>query len=424
MPEAADRPIPPLRADLEAVPIEHEGETAFYLRDLEEIATRSVALSPGGLLLASLFDGRRSASELQGALMTRGGALLDPGEILKLASDLEEAGLLETGAVAAKRQEALEAFKKSPVRKPALAGASYPEDTLELSKWLGSFYRDPKGPGKAPPERPSGKAPVGLIAPHIDWHRGGPAYAWAYGALAEREPPDAIVALGVAHASPASPWAMTRKAYETPFGPMAVHDGLYKDIAAALWYDPAADEEAHRREHSLEFQAVWLRFLWRERTPPWVPILCSSFERFCPDKPPSSAPSVEKALERIGETLKRRAEEGLRILVLAGVDFAHVGPRFGDQVQLGPEVERRIESEDRRSLERATALDADGFYAATVADGHWRKVCGLSATYTAARWIKALGASQGRLLAYGQAPDPSGGIVSFASAIYDHEVTR
>jgi len=104
--------------------------------------------------------------------------------------------------------------------------------------------------------------------------------------------------------------------------------------------------------------------------------------------------------------------------VLAGVDLAHVGPHFGDELKLGPEVEKKVEAEDRASMEHALKLDADPFYLSVVADGHWRKVCGLSALYTSVRWLKALGAKPGELLTYGQAPDPRGGLVSFAGAIY------
>jgi hypothetical protein len=49
-------------------------------------------------------------------------------------------------------------------------------------------------------------------------------------------------------------------------------------------------------------------------------------------------------------------------------------------------------------------------------------VCGLSSLYTGLRLIKDLegsAAQPGRLLAYGQAPDPAGGLVSFASALFD-----
>ena len=157
---------------------------------------------------------------------------------------------------------------------------------------LGKYFKDPKGPGKEISTARDGASPSGLVCPHIDFNRGGPAYAWAYQALSERRPPDLIVALGVAHMSPKSPWVMTPKNYQTPYGDVQTDPGLYDEIKKELWYDPREEELVHRTEHSLEFSAVWLKHLWREKTPPWVPILCSSFERFCPDTAPSTVASV------------------------------------------------------------------------------------------------------------------------------------
>ncbi|MCX5787467.1 MAG: AmmeMemoRadiSam system protein B [Elusimicrobia bacterium] len=412
------KPLPSLRRDLDIVPVMHEDRPMFVLRDPESAESENLALSPASMAAASLLDGNRDAGQIQSMLRESAGVTVAYADIERVAGELARAGLLETDEVVERRRKILQEFLDSPTRPATLRGASYPADTLELARLFGGFARDAKGPGKPFPEAPAnGRAPAGLVAPHIDFNRGGPVYAWSYQALAECEPPDVIVALGVAHASPASPWAMTPKAYETPWGPMAVDEALYKEIAGALWYDARADEWVHRKEHSLEFQAVWLRFLWREKTPPWVPILCSSFERWAPDRAPSTISTVEEAIARVGALLRRRAKKQ-RVMILAGVDLAHVGPRFGDELELNAELEKKIEAEDRKSLEKALALDADGFYLSVVADGHWRKVCGLSATYTALRWLKALGAPSGRLLSYGQAPDPAGGIVSFASAIF------
>ncbi|MBI5202120.1 MAG: AmmeMemoRadiSam system protein B [Elusimicrobia bacterium] len=410
--------VPALRRDVEIAPIEHEGREMFVFQDPEAGPGGALAVSAAGMAVASLLDGARSIPEIREALKKAAGVDVKDEDIRRLTDQLAKSGLLETPEFLEKRRKSLEAFKGAKTRPAALSGLSYPGDKLELSKMLGGFGRAEKGPGKSLPEKPSaGKSPAGLLAPHIDFHRGGPAYAWAYRELADREPPDAIVALGVAHASPPSPWVMTPKTYETPYGPMEVDQELYKDIAGCLWYDPRADELVHRKEHSLEFQAVWLRYLWGDKAPPWVPILCSTFERWADDRAPSTIKSVEEALEAIGEKLKSRAKKR-RILILGGVDLAHVGPRFGDDVELNPALEKRIEDEDRKSLAHALALEADPFYLSVVADGHWRKVCGLSATYTALRWLKALGAPEGRLLTYGQAPDPAGGIVSFTSVVY------
>ena len=417
----SDGPLPALRQDLQAFPAEVEGKRVVLLQDLEGFSPHPVALSPDGLTVASLLDGRNTAAELRSAFAQATGMLLSAAEIHDIVQQLEQAQLLETPEIAAKRRRILDDFLAGPTRKAALQGTSYPADPLELAGLLGGYFRDPKGPGElASDANPKAAPPIGLVSPHMDFGRGGPAYAWAYRALAQCEPPDLIVALGVAHASPDSPWTLTRKAYETPYGPMAVHEELYEEFQNHLWYDAREDEWVHRKEHSLELQAVWLKFLWREKTPPWVPVLCSAFDRFCPDRPPSEIPTLEEAVQNIGRRLAHRAKTQ-KILILAGVDLAHVGPRFGDDLEPGPELEKRVESEDRRSLEHAMALDADAFYLSAVADGHWRKICGLSALYTSLRWIKFLRGDKpgaGNLLTYGQAPDPLGGIVSFAGAVF------
>ncbi len=414
-----DKPLPPLRQSLEAVPIDHEGKPMFILRDLEGLTQESVAVSSGGMLIASLLDGKRTALEISSLFAKSTGTVLKQAEIMGLVGSLDKSGFLEDEAAAARRKEIVETFIQSPVRQATLMGTGYPKDTLELAKLLGGFLQDSKGPGRSLAEKPSGaRPPLGLVAPHIDFARGGPSYAWSYQALSECPPPDLILAFGVAHMAPNSPWIMTRKAFETPYGLMELAGDLYDEIKAALWYDPTDDQWAHRTEHSLEFQALWLKHLWKEKAPPWVPVLCSSFERFCPDTPPSTVPTIDDALKRIAGKLKERLDRGQRVMILSAVDLAHVGPRFGDAEKLGPELEARIEAEDRKSLEHALALKPDDFYMSVVADGHWRKVCGLSALYSSLRLLKDLGASEGRLLSYAQAPDPMGGIVSFAGAIF------
>lgn len=402
------------------MPAVEDGSPLFVLRDLEELTDKPLALSAGGMLLVSLLDGRRGAAAVAAEFQRQTGNDVDDEVILDLVRALDEAGYLETPAVAARRRKAREDFKLSKVRPAVFAGPSYPAEPQKLRDAIDGWLA--QGPRKRPSAAPSAPAPLGLVAPHIDFTRGGPAYGHAYQALSERRAPDVIVALGVAHVSPDSPWVFTPKAYETPFGPMEVDARLCEALASKLWYDPRADEWTHKGEHSLEFQATWLRWLYGDKAPKWVPILVSSFERFSPDGVPSRIPAVSKALDDMAAVLAEQRAAGRSVLVLNGIDLAHVGPRFGDEVELTPELERKIEEEDRASLVSALAHDADGFYASAAKDDGWRKVCGLSALYTGLRLMKGLSggkAGPGRLLHYGQAPDPAGGIVSFASAIYD-----
>ena len=251
--------LPALRARLEAVPAVEEGQPVFVLRDLEELTDKPLALSGGGMALVSLFDGRRTAAQVRALFLKNAGAAIELPVILDLARALDQAGYLETRAVADKRRRQREDFRSSGRRPAVFAGPSYPADPLALAGALGGFFRAENGPGKDKSEGGLGPSPTGLVAPHIDFARGGPAYAWAYQALSERTPPDVVVALGVAHVSPDSPWTFTPKKYETPFGAMEVDDALYDGLARKVWYEPRADEWVHKSEHSLEFAAVWLR---------------------------------------------------------------------------------------------------------------------------------------------------------------------
>jgi AmmeMemoRadiSam system protein B len=415
-----ESPLPAIKQGVEAIQMQHKGQPMVLLRDQEGINETPVAISMAGFLVATMLDGEKTASQIQSQVTKVTGQLIGVEEIMSLVSQLDKAQYLETETLHTKRKKIWDDFLKNPVRKAFHQGGGYPKDSLELAAFLGSFFQHPKGPGKQLTSQPHKPCPVGLVAPHIDFHRGGPSYAWAYQALAECEAPDMVVALGVAHMSPPSPWVFTKKEYETPYGSMKVDNDTWEKFKKVLWYDPVADEWTHRTEHSLEFQALWLRYVWRDKTPSWVPILCSSFDRFCPDRPPSTVPSIDEAIEKMGEVLLKEKEKGKKILILAGIDLAHVGPRFGDEIELNKELEQKIETEDQLSLKHAMNLKADEFYLSVVADDHWRKVCGLSALYTSLRLIKILSnkKSIGTQLTYGQAPDPAGGIVSFTSLIF------
>lgn len=409
------QPLPPLKAGVEAVQIQHDGQPMILLRDQEGIVEKPVAVSLPAFLIASLLDGRATASDITKVFTQMTKAVLTEKEINALVRQLDQAGFVETDSLQRKRTDILKAFHESPVRKGFHMKNGFPNDRLELAQFFGKFFKDPKGPGKEIKSEPAEKvAPVGLISPHIDFFRGGPAYAWSYQALSEFAVPDVIVSVGVAHMGPNSPWIFTKKSYETPYGLMEVDPDLYRDLTASLWYDPLSDEWAHRTEHSLEFQAVFLKYIWREKAPKWVPILCSSFERFASDRPPSGIETVEKTLRQFGDVLKNRS-----VLILAGIDLGHVGPRFGDRETLGLDLEKKLETEDRDSLEHAWNVEADALYMSVLQNGHWRKWCGLSALYTSLRLIKAIApAAKGRMLSYGQAPDPAGGLVSFTSGIF------
>jgi MEMO1 family protein len=101
--------------------------------------------------------------------------------------------------------------------------------------------------------------------------------------------------------------------------------------------------------------------------------------------------------------------------VIAGADLAHVGPRFGDPWPVGPAERARVEADDRALLAPVAAGDAGAFFAEAARQGDRNRICGLSPIYAL---LSLLPAGGGRLLRYGQWPDP-GGTVSYASMAFE-----
>jgi hypothetical protein len=415
--------LPPLKGGLETLPIEHEGKAVIMLRDLEGIAEQSLVISMGAFLIAMMLDGKSNGTEVCQRFLKETGSSIEEEQVKKLVEQLQSAHFLETPQLQERRHQILTEFRTSPIRKARMSGVGYPSNPVELAGFMGKFFQDAKGPRKEVLATPiKNNPPLALFSPHIDLDRGGPAYAWAYQALSECPPPDLIVALGVAHMGPNSPWVMTPKSYETPYGLMEVDQTAFEEFNQSLWYDVRDDEWVHRLEHSLEFQALWLRYLWKNQTPKWIPILCSSFDRFCPDQSPRSVATIEEGLQKMGRVLKSRIDSGKRVTILAAVDLAHVGPRFGDKEKVDDAVKEKVKKEDLESIQLAMAGDADGFYMSCVQNGHWRKICGLSSIYTALRLMREMDPSKevkGEMLTYDQSEDPLGGLVSFASFLYE-----
>ena len=160
-----------MRARLEAVPAEEDGTSVFVLRDLEELTDKPLTLSGGGMLLASLLDGKRTAAQLCAEFLKASGTAIEPEVVLGLLKALDEAGYLETPTIIEKRQKAAEFFRANPKRPAVFAGPSYPAEPLSLSGHLDAFFTAEKGPGKKKSSGPKKRAPLGMIAPHIDFTR-------------------------------------------------------------------------------------------------------------------------------------------------------------------------------------------------------------------------------------------------------------
>ncbi len=396
---------PRLRA-LDLVPVQVGGRPALAVHDPEGLVEDILFLPPEVAEVALLLDGKRDWVDVQVEYARRHrGALLFRSELARIVEELDRRGLLETEQARRRRAALEEAFRRAPERPPYFAGRSYPSDPDQLRAQLARFLR------AVDAARLPAYPPRGVVAPHVDFERGGPCYGWAYSALGRSEA-TAFLLLGVAHVAAAQPLALCTKPYRTPLGTLPVDRGWVEDLLREV-PDLAEAEVAHRAEHSLEFQAVFLQVALAGRPVAVVPVLCSAFELWTGGRSPRGVEPVDRAIEALRRTFWDRAD---RAAVVVGVDFSHVGPRFGDPEPPDSTLALRTSAGDHRALEHVLRGDPEGFWQEVAAGGNPQRIDATSALYTALRVLEPV---RGELLHYAQAPDPAGGIVSFASvALY------
>jgi len=395
---------------VEAFPVEQDGRRYVALRDPAGYVAEVIMMPVDLVEILALFDGQHTIAAMRAELRRRHDVDVPRENIEQLIAELDEHGFLESPAFARRRAAIDEAYLGAPSRPASHAGGAYPDDPTELRGRMDGFFTSPQGPG--PVGTFQGGGVGGLIAPHIDFHRGGPAYAWAYRDLAERGDADLFVIFGTCHAGMADPFALTRKDYDTPFGPARVDQDAVEALAGRARQDCFGSELAHRNEHSIEFQAVFLQYLYGGRREiRIVPVLTSfAHEALARGLLPDDDPRVGRFLDALGHL----ASSGRRVAFIAGADLAHVGPRFGDPQPVSQTELTTIDREDRAMLQAVEAGDAEGFFESVRRDGDRRRICGLSPIYTLLR-VRA--GAKGLLRQYGQWPDPQG-MVSFASVVF------
>jgi len=177
-----------------------------------------------------------------------------------------------------------------------------------------------------------------------------------------------------------------------------------------------SEEFPHRAEHSIEFQAVCLRYIFGGKQDfNIVPILVGSFHDIqVEDRRAGEDSEIQKVVSALRETIE---ETKGRVCIIAAADLAHVGRRFGDDSGPTESSLQEVERKDSDFLNLAAAGDAEGLFKSIAAENDSRRVCGYPPIYMALRCIDR---PVGRLFQYRQWSDlNAGAAVTFAAlAIY------
>ena len=372
-------------------------------------------LSPQPLVLVraiapvvGAIDGTKSVDQILKQFEAVG---LSKEMLEQLISLLDQHYFLENDRSREQLKANIQGFKAAPVRQAALAGHVYPASKLELEgeikRWLESGTAKVKLPNKRL---------IGLIAPHIDYRRGGKVYGEAYRSL-EAEDHDLFVLIGTSHQYSDRLFHLTAKDFETPLGRSACDKPFVEKLAGLFGAERAyADEHLHRKEHSLELQLPFLSLL-KPKTK-IAPILVGSFHQLLQSNAEPQANSeyndfVSALTETVGTTIKG----GSRVCFVLGIDMAHFGKQFGDQRELTTDSLSQVRSRDEQYLAALVSGNKQAVWNHLAEDGDARKICGFPTVYTVLDVFDRLGIKfEGKIFDYRQAVDvPAGCAVTFAS---------
>ena len=340
----------------------------------------SPVVPPEWLPLLSLLQGERSLDDLAEGT----GA---PKEFLvQLVSVLDEAGLLwgpnserlEREAMA--RVAAANAF-------PLGASIAAGEDPVAAKAFIADLLAkadDPELEGEL----------LGIVAPHLDYGRGGPTYAAAYKSFGTGAKVDRIVILGTNHFGSGDGVVMSRFGFQTPFGifnaDLAVVDALGALLGARLF----KDEIDHLGEHSIQIQLPWIHEVFGNVPivaalvpSPLVPMLAHDGTRVSYD---DFVPPLRAVL----------AEAPGRTLFVSSADLSHVGPQFGDETPIGSEIRKQVEAYDRSLLAVFLEGDEELFIKKLMNDQNHQRWCSVG-NMTAAKIVTG---GMPELLEYSQGP--------------------
>jgi AmmeMemoRadiSam system protein B len=382
--------VPRLRTDLDIIPTSYQGEKVFLVRDFLGLIPQPVLLRGAALQILGLIDGTRRVQDIQVEMMRlQGGIFVRSEDIAGVISQLDEAFLLDSQKYKQEKKRVIKEYRQGKIRDACLAGKAYPDNKAELTSYIQSILDREKGQ----PEALAGKNISAVVAPHIDLDIGKTVYAKAYKIVKELSP-EKILLLGTGHHLSESYFSLTTKDFVTPLGRVKTDKEEVERLKETCSPEIIASHDIdHKAEHSLEFQILFLQHVFGESFR-LMPVLCGSFHnllyRF---SKPSEIPGISDLISCLRSYL--RNEENTALIV-AGVDFSHIGPKFGHRE---PATSMLLEAKehDRSLLDALCRSDVTTFWSETRKKNGKYNVCGFSAL---ALLLELLSGGTGYVLGY------------------------
>lgn len=380
--------IPPVRRDVQIIPVEEDGRDLLLFYDTLKISKPGFALDQSVEPILSLLDGRKNLSQLT-AYFGKG---VDEDEILSFIKMLDMQLLLESENFRKETERIELQFEESGTRKPVLADSSYPSDPAKCSAFIDDLL------AKAATENSGSTiAPKkALYAPHIDLRVGARQYAEAFSTLKDLQP-KRVVVLATSHYSGyypdmynGFPYIGSTKSYEIPGRTLKTDQNAINQLVD---HGPeigfTTRDRAHRIEHSIETHLLFTAHLWNHDFE-IVPILVGGIDEIFY----KHDGEMGKKISAFSDALTELDTDDTFYLISG--DLSHIGKKFGDSTPASS-MRTSVESFDRDFMNAAVENNGDKIIAHISADYDPYRVCGFPPLYTFMRTFPDL---TGRSLNY------------------------
>lgn len=387
---------------LEAHPIVNEGKEMVLLHDSEGIVENAVVVSRDVLFLVSLMDGSRSLRDIQTEYMRAYGELIYLERLEEIVAAMDQNFLLFNDRYTARLAHLQAEYEGDPVRKPYLAGKSYPASRMDLLAFLDDVF-------KSTDHQPFRGDITAILAPHIDYARGLDVYKDTYKYLRQTEKP-LLVIFGTCHHPTENIWSISLKDFATPLDVVPTSKELGRLIRENSVLGAYVAEWPHRNEHSIELQLPLIQF-----TVPndfeILPILTGSMHEYIQGEKDPNDGEFSRLVENLKEVL---GAYGKPYIVIAGADLAHIGAQFGDSFALDSWTLARSKAKDEEILAAIREVSAQRFFETIREERDSRRICGLTPIYSQLRLVEG---SKAETLSYKQWTDGQSS-VSFAGTVF------
>lgn len=383
-------PIPPLRFDIQRIPVQQNGQSYIYFHDQLNYATPNFALPADAKPILSLIDGSRSVEDI----IKFSSNEVTKKQILGYVQFLDGHALLDSERFSEHAELIENEYEKSEIHTSITAGNSYPADPDELRTFLSDAF-------SAHPNSKPVKQAQALYAPHIDPRVGIASYVKSFSAIKKLRP-SRVVILATSHYSglygglyEEAPFVISNKTFLMPNG--EVHSDQKKiDIILNSFQDLfhagiSMQDRAYRIEHSVELPLLFLNHIW-DHDFEIIPILVGNLDELLY----SENSFRQQQLDTFSSLLREQFNDDKETFFLISGDLSHFGHKFGDE-QIASNMFEKVKLNDERFLENS-ASGSPGELVSLMKEGYDPyRICGFPPLLT---YLKAFPNSTGEILSY------------------------